>query len=358
MQPRYTAIWQAENPIQREWIDEIFGPYIGDRIYDGKREVVLDNCILFDSFTYCRDPAYYARFKAKNAFLVHFYDEFYEGGNYQLYENFRGVFRNFWSDVFNTDLVMTLPLGYTIGTRLDGAIPPLQSRRFIWTLLGECNKSSRPDAVRALSHIEPHFFYSTDRVPGFTGSAGRAVGGFDKKEYRELLLDSMFVPSPMGNANIECYRTFEALECGAIPVVERRLTLDYYSKLLGSDFPGLIVGNWREARNRINDLLQRPDELHFLQGRCLEWWGTFKKSYSAQVGAFMEERSRAGRTSLNPICAKRTCLPLWREVELIRHHSPRALYRRIIRQFSRLVREKRWRVAYHPEVQGRHKRAA
>jgi hypothetical protein len=309
--------------------------------------MVLDNCILFDLFTYCRDPAYYAQFKGKNAFLVHFSDEFYEGGKYSLYQNFRGVFRNYWSGVFNPDLVMTLPLGYTNDTRPEGPIPPIKSRPFVWTLLGECSKSSRPDAAKALSRIEPHFFYSSDRVRGLTVSAARGSAGFGKKEYRQLLLDTMFAPSPMGNANIECYRRFEALECGAIPIVERRLTLDYYSKLLGPEFPGLTVNSWGEARDRITELLKHPSELEARQERCLEWWGAFKKGYSARVGAFIEKRSRAGTAATNPLCAKRVSLPLWREAELIRHHSARALSRRVVRQLSRLVWEKRWRVAYH-----------
>ena len=36
-----------------------------------------------DAFIHCHDPAYYAQFRGRNAFLVHFLDETYEGG-YEL----------------------------------------------------------------------------------------------------------------------------------------------------------------------------------------------------------------------------------------------------------------------------------
>jgi hypothetical protein len=241
---------------------------------------------------------------------------------------------------------MTLPLGYTSGISPEGPIPRLSSRQFVWSLLGECSKSSRPDAARALSSIEPHFFYSTDRVPGFRFSSARTPGGFAKKEYRQLLLETMFVPSPMGNANIECYRTFEALECGSVPIVERRPTLDYYAELLGTDFPGLSVHSWHEARSKISELIKHPADLDTLQGRCLDWWGAFKNSYSLRVGQFIEERSRARSAPASPIRGMRARLPLWREAELIRHHSLGALVRRISRQAARLVRQRRWRVAF------------
>lgn len=337
---KYTAIWQSSNPKEREWVDEIFGAYISEHVVDGKHEVVLDNSILFDAFLYWQDPAYYRRFRGRNAFLVDFLDECYQGGTYAVYRNFRGVFRNFWSDVFNPDQVMTLPLGYTNDTRRPDAVPTASARQFVWALLGDCSKSSRPDTARALSRIEPHFLYLTDAVPGFTTASTRRR--LSRQEYQQLLLNSTFVPCPMGNVNIESYRTFEALESGAIPIVENRLTLDYYRQLLGQDFPGLVVKSWREAHIRISRLLTDPSEMDALQKRCIEWWDGYKKRYSSAVGAFLERRSHIGAVT-NPIRVRRTQLPFWQQLELIRHHSLRAFCRRIDRQFSRLVKQKRWR---------------
>lgn len=96
---KYTAIWQSLKPKQVNRVQETFGDWISEHIFDNKHEVVLDNAILFDTFIYFRSRLLRA-FSRKNAFLVHFQDETY-AGQYQLYENFRGVSRNYWSSIFN-----------------------------------------------------------------------------------------------------------------------------------------------------------------------------------------------------------------------------------------------------------------
>ena len=116
---KYTAIWQSRVPHERDWIEEIFDPYISGHVTDGKHRVVLDNAILMDAFIQCHDPAYYAQFRGRNAFLVHFLDETYEGG-YERYNNFRGVFRCFWSNTFDSNRVMKMPLGYCRGMARRG----------------------------------------------------------------------------------------------------------------------------------------------------------------------------------------------------------------------------------------------
>lgn len=52
-------------------------------------------------------------------------------------------------------------------------------------------------------------------------------------EQQRAMLDSIFSPCPQGNVLLETPRVYEALQCGSIPIVERRLTLDYYKQLLG-----------------------------------------------------------------------------------------------------------------------------
>ncbi len=62
---KYTAIWQSRIPHERDWLEEILGPYISDHVPDGKHQVVLDNAILLDAFIQCHDPAYYAQFRGQ-----------------------------------------------------------------------------------------------------------------------------------------------------------------------------------------------------------------------------------------------------------------------------------------------------
>lgn len=349
---KYTAIWQPQAPREREWIDEIMGPYIAEHVTDGKHRLVLDNAILFDAFVYCYDPAYYAQFRGKNAFLVIFLDENYEGG-YEIYENFRGVFRCFWSDVFRHPGIMKMPLGYCNGARaLNRTVRRATERRYLWSFMGAADKSTRPDVARELAHLEPHFMFSTGPVPGVVRLAQvkGTLRTLASEEFSQVLLDTVFSPCPMGNVNIECYRAYESLECGAIPIVEKRLTLDYYRKLLG-DHPMPTVRSWADARRLIRKMLRNPDDVDRLQKQCMTWWAQYKQDFSSQVGDFLAQRSSAtAAAEERPTVSQIHRLPGWRLAELMRHHDARAVVRRIQRQAYRLFIERKLRVAHRPGV--------
>jgi len=345
---KYTGIWQSRTPRQSEFIQEILGPYISGYVFDGKHEVVLDNSILLDAFCYALDPAYYSQFRGKNAFLVQFLDENYEGGYEEIYENFRGVFRCHWSDVFNPQRVMKIPLGYNNG--LDAGrknLVPASRRKYVWSFLGQAGKSSRPDMARELLRVVPNFFFATDDVPGFVvhnklDGKGRR---FSTAECAEVLFESSFAPCPMGNVNLECYRVYEALETGSIPIVEKRLTLDYFRDLLG-DHPMPTVRSWAEARRRIAELLVHPEQMDALQQRCIAWWRQYKIDYTLQAGRFLAARSADGGKGLGPVVFAKQHRPGWRIIELLRHHDRRAVARRVKRQIDRLIRTGAIREAY------------
>jgi hypothetical protein len=345
---KYTGIWQSQRPHESEFIQEMLGPYISDYVFDGKHEVVLDNSILLDAFCYALDPAYYAQFRGKNAFLVQFLDEFYEGSYEEIYENFRGVFRCFWSDVFNPRRIMEMPLGYNNG--LDGGrvnLVPASRRKYVWSFLGQVNKSSRPDVARELLRVVPNFFFATDDVPGLLvyNKLDGKRRKFSPAECAEILFESSFSPCPMGNANLESYRVYEALECGSIPIVEKRLTLDYFRHLLG-DHPLPTVRSWAEARGLIAELLASPEQMDALQQRCIAWWRQYKIDYTLQAGRFLAARSADGGKGLGPVVFAKQHRPGWRIFELLRHHDSRAVARRVKRQIERLIRTGALREAY------------
>lgn len=345
--PRFTVIWQSSREGQdwplTGWLKRIFAPYIDKIIYDGRHEIVMDNAIVIDAWIYANDPGYYARFKGKNAFLVHCFDEFYELG-VDRYLNFRGVFRMIWSAVFNPRHVMTLPLGSYLD-ELPASVRPVAERRYAWSFVGDAGKVSRPDMIRAMSSIEPHVCFSSTPVRGVTFFTRDARGErrIPKREFYETLGDSVFAPAPMGNASVESCRPYDALEVGAIPIVERRLTLDYYRGLLGNH-PLPTVDSWSEGRRLVKHLLNDPDQLRELHQTCLQWWLNYKSSLIANVGAFLEERSNA-TDDLVPLRSTLPKLPFWQYAELLRHHNIPALYRRVERQIARVARQGKWRAS-------------
>jgi len=348
----YTGIWHTAEPLEKDWIEEIFRPYISHYVVDGKHELVMDDAIVFDAFTAANDPAFYARFRGKNAFLVHFLDESYEGG-WEIYENFRGVIRFFWSDVFNRARVLPLPLGYNAGLEVGRPnLTPASQRKYVWSFLGQMNKASRPDMAAALSKVVPNFLFATDDLPGFVVHNKLENGGkrlFPKKEFGEFLFESSFSPSPMGNANIECFRVYEALECGSIPIVEKRITLDYYRDLLGPH-PMPTVRSWREARVLMTNLLKHPASMDQLQRECIEWWNTYKVNYVAALGEFLHSHSDPSDQSAatGPMVSRRASRPGWQVRELLRHHDLPAFARRVRRQVERALHTGETRTSFRP----------
>jgi hypothetical protein len=347
---KYTAIWQAERPLEEDWIKEILGPFVEEYVTDGKHELVLDNAILLDAFICIQDPAYYEKFRGRNAFLVHFLDESF-AGRYDIYNNFRGVIRCFWSDVFDQRSVMKMPLGYTTGIgRGDTVLLPAMQRKYVWSFVGQTEKATRPDAMHALADIAPHFLFSTDS-PAREQAALPADGkpqSLGPKEFSRLLSNTVFAPCPMGNVNIESFRTYEALEWGAIPIVEKRWGFDYYRKLLG-DHPMPTVRSWGEARRLIQAMMKNGDELDRVQRECIEWWGGYKLSYTQRIGEFFESRARI-ESADSPAVSGLAGVPGWRALELIRHHNASAISRRIWLHATRLLREGKLLVGYRPGV--------
>jgi hypothetical protein len=330
---RFVAIWQSKAPRELPWIEEIFGDLISEHVFDGNHEIVLDNAILLDAFIKKVPEAYYRRFADRNAFLVHFLDETYDGG-YERYEHFLGVVRNFWSTAFNPKRVFFLPTGYWNPVKPQFKTIVLASqRRYVWSFDGELRKSSRLDAVKALQSIKPHFLRDTG--PTYEKPSLRF-----EPEYQEILSDSAFAPSPMGNATLETFRSYEALELGAIPLIEKRKSYPYFEHVLG-DHPLPSFTRWTDARAFVDRLARDGAALDALQGHCLNWWADFKIQLSSRLREFLA--NAVEHPNREPSFCTSLPQPIWQGAELVRHHSVAALRRRVMRQLRRLAFERRFR---------------
>lgn len=267
----FTGIWQGSDLGQIDWLRDIFGDNIKKWIFDQTHSAVLDDSILFDRYVNSHDPGYYRRFSTLNAFIVDLADENYDS-KISVYRNFKGVLRCYWSGVFREDAVWFIPLGTQ--TKVDEDVPLTRSnsRSLVWSFLGALDKSSRPDMVKGLSSVEPHLLFGTDSPVDLT-MWNRSTDGprrYTAEQAEAILRDSIFAPSPIGNFNIECWRVYEALACGAIPIVEKRASLDYYKGLWG-EHPVPTVSSWREGKELIDELLIDPAKLDVLQKEVLDW---------------------------------------------------------------------------------------
>jgi hypothetical protein len=331
---KLTFIWQGLSSLEEsylvweyEWIREIFEPLLGDQVFEREHSIVLDNCLLIDAFLYSHSREYYQQFRGKNAWLFHRGDETYDGG-YEVYSNFRGVFRTYWSSIFDPRCVMQLPLGFSHGSLGKISERSAAERQFLWSFLGQGGKATRPDMLKALGNIGPSFVHITDQG---------AVQPLGKVQYRQILRDSVFVPCCMGNVNLESPRIYEALECGAVPILEKRMSLDYFRELLG-DYPMPSFVSWKQAaRFMLAIKHDRAGQDELLQ-RCSRWWAGYKRDLTQGVQDFV-----ARSTSSTSAVRWPGRIPGWHVLELMRHHTAPALGRRVQRQLARLKDERVWR---------------
>ena len=332
MSMKLTAIWQSKKPRELPWIEEIFGDLIVEHVFDGNHELVMDDAIVLDSFFKRVPHDYYRKFEGKNAFLVHFLDETYEGG-YERYDPFRAVIRNYWSRAFNPRKVFTLPAGYWPLKPQFKSFTPASRRKYLWSFDGELQKSSRLDAVKALRHIEPHFLRDT-------GPTYEKPTLSIKPEYQEVLSQSAFTPAPMGNVQLETARIYEALELGSIPLIEIRRALPYFEHVLGSH-PLPSFRRWSDATAFVERYAHDPAGLDAMQRSCLDWWAEFKVELSKRLRDFITgaPHNLPGEATFHTALPH----PMWQFTELARQHSGPALRRRAVRQIRRILFEQRFR---------------
>jgi hypothetical protein len=156
-------------------------------------------------------------------------------------------------------------------------------RELSWSFLGEVKNPSRRNMVNHLEHVTGrrflHAISTWDADDSLRGAA-----------YSNVLANSVFVPSPSANVHCECYRTYEALECGAIPVVDT----EYYRDEFGAPFP-VVQPTWEDAPEMLNRWLDNPDSLEELARECQAWWRGAKTSLPERIRLLTEPAPAVAR---------------------------------------------------------------
>jgi hypothetical protein len=135
--------------------------------------------------------------------------------------------------------------------------------------------------------------------------------GLNTQEYAHLLSNSKFSLSPMGNYSGDCFRVYESLEAGAIPIIEakskrqalallfnpqslvkygsrdRRFWLrnyQYWEKAVSTDFPCPVIYNWSELDTLIGSI-----DIESTSEKIQLWWKDYKQSLIQLVHSTVEK---------------------------------------------------------------------
>lgn len=174
--------------------------------------------------------------------------------------------------------MIQIPLGFKTGFVYPSDPKPSTEREFKWSFVGTLKKGSdREEMLRIMSQFSSPYFVQTD-------------GGVSTKTMGEIYSKSVFVPNCRGDVVLDCFRLYEAMFAGAIPVVvgkrqELRQTFLFNGP---NDFPPFLVANsWSQAAIRCTELLQSDNEqtLLDLQQSNLAWI----RSHVHQIRAAVRE---------------------------------------------------------------------
>jgi hypothetical protein len=261
-----TLVWQTNRELswETDWIEFLFNniDHVTITDYDFKTEI--DQSIFIYnkySFNYHYFESLYK--KGIKFGLIHLSDEWGQD-TIDHYKFAKFVLRNYYKDLGPN--VLNFPLGWmqTFPQNLNSKT--VQERNLVWSFSGHVDKTTRPLMAENMLKITggQGFFKKCGEIWGpFQGHA------LNPNQLADLYNNSIFVPCPQGNCSIDSLRVCEALQVGAIPIVEKS---EYWSKLYGDDNPLIKISSWDESPTLIKDLLDDLDLLENKRKNIYEWW--------------------------------------------------------------------------------------
>jgi hypothetical protein len=331
-----TIVNQRPGCAEVPWVRFLLGDLAGDLVDDRAREVVLPHSLVMcDRLDLLSGDFLEEVRKQGSVGLFHISQQWYRDP-LDAYRSFAFVWRTHFHTALRGGPVLQLPippaaLDVVTAEPRPEAAKPLAERRWTWSFAGHV-KTTRVAMMQAFRTVDG----GVEHLSGNLNQFGELL---DPADYLQMLAESMFVPCGMGNVHMESFRAYEALEVGAVPVLERRPWLDYHRELLG-DHPMPTVRSWTQAPALVRELLAEPDELEALQHRLVSWW-TDKKRSLAEAAQTLA-RPSAGPSDEDTAEGSRLRLPsrMRGRVEMLRHHNLAALRQRVRLTVKRLVSQR------------------
>jgi hypothetical protein len=313
-------VQQRSGCVEIPWVRFLLGPYAGEVVLDPDRTVVVPNCLVVTDRLDLLGPETVERIRTTPGVgLYQISDEWYRDP-LAAYGAFAYVWRNHLHTGLRGTPVRQIPLPpaaldpITADPRPEARRPPSE-RSHVWSFAGQL-KSTRFAMIEAFRRVGG----GHEHVTGTFDDAEQGVGA---TAYLDVLAQSVFAPCAMGNVHLESFRVYEALEMGAIPVVERRPWLDYFRELLG-DHPLPTVRSWSQAPALVERLRSDPRALDTRQAEIVDWWTGHKRVLAS---AAQSDVARALDSQARPPAYR---VPgRWRgRLEMARHHNAGAAWAR------------------------------
>lgn len=309
-----------------QWLKRLLPGFSVELIEDPNQDKVIPNSIVICKRLGQLRPALLdAISKTPGMVLFHISDEWYLD-RLAPYRSFAHVIRNYYHPALQQEGITQIPMGPSRIPNGMRRIRPTMERRYRWCFVGNL-ASTRKSMAHHLKTIEPKYLH-------VTGTRAQSAAWLAPEEYLAALGDSIFVPCPMGNVNLESFRLYEALDSGAVPIVERRRFLDYFTQLFGPH-PLPSVREWKEAPSVINSFCSDPVRLQNKQDEIQEWWrqleGHVSNRVTSAINTVVGRQDRMNFATGIPLRITGFC-------EMLKHHNGAAYVARTKLTIRRLFR--------------------
>jgi hypothetical protein len=222
--------------------------------------------------------------------LIHLSDEFYSWFDYMQYMNkyCTAVFRNYWHPQLQAPHLHTFALGYKRGfwdgyTKEHPSVINGNSRTLTWCFAGNVSQRhpDRHNCITLFADTMPHKL-----VIEVGDSFSNVQTGLSTSDYRDMFLAAKFALCPIGNINMDTFRIYEALECGCIPVVTKRTSLQdyepsYWVHLFGvadeREIPFVLADTWDDCKRKVNEIVSNPQAYEDMRGKVNAFWMSYKQ---------------------------------------------------------------------------------
>lgn len=226
---------------------------------------------------------------------------------------------------------------YPVGTNFMGEYLPRDAHNLIYdkgtgsnekrpwmcSFSGQVTHERREQLARVMTATHNRLWY-------FNGTEGFAQG-LARDDYYELLTKTQLVPAPSGPCTPDSFRVYEALEAGAIPMLDVQCPTvqpgrQYWRRILGEDHPLPLTGDWEANLFDWSDYTD--EQWHHLHNEVFSWWQLHKREMRQRILSSSPEYVSSDDITIlmptSPVPSNPSLDKITQTIESVRFHHPTA----------------------------------
>jgi len=272
---RLKLIYDNAAEWEKDYIQELFVNLNYEIVYVEKEqlqnnlekedEIINNNILVFSSNVYTFEQILKVVLRLKPLIIVHLSDETGTKPRYTHLASYTKLllhqyhFNHYPYHKYNN--IIQIPLGYMKGmfnkeSALNRELKPLLKKKYVWSFIGTV-KQDRKELINKFSKRFIRRFVGNNIAPS---------------EMFNIYNDSVFVPNGRGFVVLDCFRIYESILSGSIPIIvceEPEFKETFY---YNNDIPPFIFEKtWDAAVNKCLHLLNNVEELEIVSQKNYEW---------------------------------------------------------------------------------------